>query len=133
MRYFKVPYDIITRDDLSQGELMLLLQLMQKESEFNKEGKWFDIGFKDLNIKNHTYINKYRKSLKEKGLIDYKNGYSVDGKKSNSQYLIKIDRAEPPKEKQDKKETIQTENLNNKYDEYKKWRWQLNQQRAQQI
>ena len=103
MRYFKVPYDLITRDDLSNGEKFFLLELMQKESEFNKEGKWFDIGYKDLHLKNHTSIDSYRKSLKEKGLLDYRNGNYDNGRRSNSQYLLKIDR--PTKEAEPKQET----------------------------
>ena len=94
MRYFKVPYYLMERDDLSNGEKLFLLELMQKESEFNKEGKWFDLGYNSIPM-DHKTLNKYRQSLKEKGLLDYKNGNYDDGKRHNSQYLLKIEREKP--------------------------------------
>ena len=108
MRYFKVPYDIILRDDLSKGEKWFLLELMQKESEFNKEGKWFDVGYKDISL-DHHFIKRYRQSLKEKGLIDYINGCSVNGVRKNTQYLLKIERFNSVKE--EKQEVNESPNI----------------------
>ena len=110
MRFVKIPYELIERGDLNYYEFRLLITLLQKESKFNKEGKWFDVGYADIPM-HHSTINKYRQSLKEKGLIDYKNGYSLEGKKCNSQYLIKVDKdikeetTESPKTKDNKPKT----------------------------
>lgn len=88
--WVKVPHSVWELD-LTLEERCMFLFLLDCEDRFNKRDDWFCLTIEDLfNIgfgKNKTVLRKTRKSLIEKGLIEYIKG--ISGKKSKYKIIRK--------------------------------------------
>lgn len=130
----KLPFTSISRENwlmLKDLDMETLYDVIQHVSAYVLTGEECDC---DTTL-SKVVCNQLISVINRKGQKSYNSSKNLpNGKKEKAkeeETPAQVS-AYTPKEKQDKKETIQTENLNNKYDEYKHEIWER-RQRAQQI